>query len=125
MDLKTGQKTRLFECAEGTYEVPSGFVGDSRTTILTSHESRTEPPNEYTVDLASGLRKKLTDYRDPAPQLTGLKKELISYRRQDGVPLSGTLYLPSDYKKGTRLPLIIWAYPLREQDQRADSVDSR
>ncbi|MGO9466079.1 MAG: S9 family peptidase [Isosphaeraceae bacterium] len=116
MDLKTAQKTRLFECAEEAYEVPSGFVGDSRSTILISHQSKTEPPNEYTVDLASGSRKKLTDYRDPAPQLTGLKKELIKYRRQDGVPLSGTLYLPPDYKEGTRLPLIIWAYPLEYSD---------
>jgi dipeptidyl aminopeptidase/acylaminoacyl peptidase len=116
MDLKTGQKTRLFECAEGTYEVPLDFVDDSRSTLLISHESKTEPPNDYTVDLTSGARKKLTDYRDPAPQLTGLKKELIKYRRQDGVPLSGTLYLPPDYKEGTRLPLIIWAYPLEYSD---------
>jgi dipeptidyl aminopeptidase/acylaminoacyl peptidase len=116
MDLSSGQKTRLFECAEGTYESPNGFVGDSRSKLLISHESKTEPPNEYTVDLVSGARTKLTDYRDPAPQLTGLKKELIKYRRQDGVPLSGTLYLPRDYKEGTRLPLIIWAYPLEYSD---------
>jgi dipeptidyl aminopeptidase/acylaminoacyl peptidase len=116
MDLKTGQKTRLFTCALGAYESPSSFVGDSRSTILISHESETEPPNEFTVDLASGARKKLTDYRDPTPQLSGLKKELIKYRRKDGVPLSGTLYLPRDYKEGTRLPLIIWAYPLEYSD---------
>jgi len=116
MDLNTGEKSRLFECAEKTFEVPLAFVGDSRSTILISHESKTEPPNDYTVDLTSGVRKKLTDYRDPAPQLTQLKKELITYRRQDGVPLSGTLYLPPDYKEGTRLPLIIWAYPLEYSD---------
>jgi dipeptidyl aminopeptidase/acylaminoacyl peptidase len=116
MDLKTGQKTRLFECALGAYEVPSGFVGQSRSTILFSRESKTEPPNEYTVDIASGTRTKLTDYLNPAPQLAGLKKELIKYRRNDGVPLSGTLYLPRDYQEGTRLPLIIWAYPLEYSD---------
>ena len=32
------------------------------------------------------------------------------------MPLSGTLYLPADYKEGTRLPLIIWAYPLEYSD---------
>jgi dipeptidyl aminopeptidase/acylaminoacyl peptidase len=116
MDLKTGQKTRVFECAEGTYESPLCFVADSRSAILLSHESKTEPPNEYTADLASGSRKQLTDFRDPAPQLTGMKKELIKYRRRDGVPLSGTLYLPRDYKEGTRLPLIVWAYPLEYSD---------
>ena len=116
MDLKTGRKTRLFHCAERTYEMPMDFVGDSRSRILISHQTKTEPPNEFTVDLETGKRTKLTDYRDPAPQLTGVKKELIHYRRADGVPLSGTLYLPADYKEGTRLPLIIWAYPLEYND---------
>ena len=68
------------------------------------------------VDLSSGKRTRLTDYRDPAPRLSAAKKELITYRRADGVPLSGTLYLPADYKEGTRLPLIVWAYPLEYSD---------
>ena len=68
------------------------------------------------MDLSSGQRTKLTDYRDPAPRLSAAKKELITYRRNDGVPLSGTLYLPADYQQGTRLPLIVWAYPLEYSD---------
>ena len=116
LDLNTGRKTRLFHCAEHAYEVPLGFIGDSRTRVVISHESKTEPPNEFTVDLTSGQRTKLTDYRDPAPRLSAAKKELITYRRGDGVPLSGTLYLPADYKEGTRLPLIVWAYPLEYSD---------
>ena len=91
-------------------------MGDSRSTIIISHETKTDPPNEFTVDLENGKRKKLTDFRDPAPELTGLKKELIKYRRDDGVQLSGTLYLPPGYKEGTRLPLIIWAYPFEYSD---------
>jgi dipeptidyl aminopeptidase/acylaminoacyl peptidase len=45
-----------------------------------------------------------------------MKKELVKYTRADGVALSGTLYLPSGYKARTRLPLIIWAYPLEYSD---------
>ena len=116
MDLKTGEKQRLFRCAEATFESVLGFVGDSRRAIVISHETKTEPPNNFTVDLKTLKQTKLTDYRDPAPQLTGLKKELIKYKRDDGVPLSGTLYLPPDYKEGTRLPLIMWAYPLEYSD---------
>ena len=116
MDLKTLRKERLFRCGEGAYERPLGFVGDSRTRILTDRESRTEPTNVFVVDLKSGDRTKLTDFKDPAPELTGLTKELIKYRRADGVPLSGTLYLPPGYKAGTRLPLIVWAYPLEYSD---------
>jgi dipeptidyl aminopeptidase/acylaminoacyl peptidase len=116
LNLKTGAKARLFHCAERTFERALGFVGDSRSTFLISHESKTEPANYFTVDLQSEKRTKLTDFRDPAPQLTSLKKELIKYQRDDGVSLSGTLYLPPDYKEGTRLPLIVWAYPLEYSD---------
>ena len=116
LDLATGEKVRLFHCAEKTFERVLGFVGDSRSRILISHETKTQPANYFTVDLKSGERTKLTDFQDPAPQLTGLKKELIKYQRGDGVPLSGTLYLPPDYKEGTRLPLIVWAYPLEYSD---------
>jgi dipeptidyl aminopeptidase/acylaminoacyl peptidase len=116
LDLETGEKVRLFHCAEKTFERVLGFVGDSRSRILISHETKAQPANYFTVDLKSGERTKLTDFQDPAPQLTGLKKELIKYQRGDGVPLSGTLYLPPDYKEGTRLPLIVWAYPLEYSD---------
>jgi dipeptidyl aminopeptidase/acylaminoacyl peptidase len=116
LDLGTGRKDRLFRCAEHVYERPLGFVGDSRRTIFIDGESKTEPPNVFTVDLSSGKRTKLTDYRDPAPRLSAARKELITYRRADGLPLSGTLYLPADYQEGTRLPLIIWAYPLEYSD---------
>ncbi len=116
MDLKTGNKSRLFHCGEQMFERVLGFIGDSRSTILISHETKIDPSNYFTVDLQSGKRTKLTNFQDPAPQLTGLKKELIKYQRNDGVPLSGTLYLPPDYKEGTRLPLIVWAYPLEYSD---------
>jgi dipeptidyl aminopeptidase/acylaminoacyl peptidase len=116
MDLQTLKKQRLFHCADGVYERPLGFVGTSRTRILTERESKSEPVNVFVVDLKSGERNKLTDFKDPAPELTGLSKELIKYRRPDGVPLSGTLYLPPGYKAGTRLPLIVWAYPLEYSD---------
>jgi dipeptidyl aminopeptidase/acylaminoacyl peptidase len=58
----------------------------------------------------------LTAFADPAPQLTGIRHELVKYKRKDGVPLSGTLYLPETYKKGDRLPLFMWAYPLEYSD---------
>jgi dipeptidyl aminopeptidase/acylaminoacyl peptidase len=116
MNLKTLEKERLFHCADGVYERPLGFVGTSRTKILIEHESKTEPTNIFVVDLKSGERTKLTDFKDPAPELTHMSKELIKYQRSDGVPLSGTLYLPPGYQAGTKLPLIIWAYPLEYSD---------
>jgi dipeptidyl aminopeptidase/acylaminoacyl peptidase len=68
------------------------------------------------LDVKSGKRKRVTDFPDTTPQVTRMSKELIRYSRRDGVALSGTLYLPPDYKPGTRLPLLLWAYPLEYSD---------
>jgi dipeptidyl aminopeptidase/acylaminoacyl peptidase len=116
--LRTGAVERLFRSGTASLERFLGFAGGARSSILISRQSKTEPPNFAVLDLKSRDRTTLTDFKDPAPQLTGLKKELIHYRRKDGVPLSGTLFLPPGYQEGsgTRLPLIVWAYPLEYSD---------
>jgi dipeptidyl aminopeptidase/acylaminoacyl peptidase len=48
-----------------------------------------------------------------------ITKQLFMYQRPDGVDLSFTLYLPPDYKPGTRLPTVIWAYPREFEDADA------
>ncbi len=58
----------------------------------------------------------LTKFTDATPQLSGIKKQLVTYKRADGVQCSFTLYLPPGYKEGTRLPTIVWAYPLEFTD---------
>jgi dipeptidyl aminopeptidase/acylaminoacyl peptidase len=58
----------------------------------------------------------VTHFPNPAPQLAGITKQLVRYKRADGVDLSFTLYLPPNYKQGTRLPTIVWAYPLEYTD---------
>jgi dipeptidyl aminopeptidase/acylaminoacyl peptidase len=37
------------------------------------------------------------------------------------VQLSGTLYLPPNYKKGTQLPMLMWAYPREYTDPNVAS----
>jgi len=118
MNLKTMKKERLFQCAEAKYETFVDFVGKSRKEIIIRHESKTEPPNYYLFNLKKKKMKTLTEFKDSAPQLTGLKKQLIKYKRADGVDLSGTLYLPPGYKEGERLPLVVWAYPREYSDPR-------
>jgi dipeptidyl aminopeptidase/acylaminoacyl peptidase len=116
LSLLTLQKQRLFRCEEGRYERFLSFVKGSRARVLVRSESDSDPPNLYVVELASGARRKLSDYRDPSPQLTRVTKELLRYARKDGVALSGTLYLPPGYTPGTRLPALVWAYPLEYSD---------
>jgi len=116
MDLKTLKKERLFLCADPYYDSFIDFDGASRTRIFISSESKIEPPNYYLLDLKTKKKTALTDFKDPAPQMTKIRKELVKYKRDDGVDLSGTLYLPADYKEGTRLPVVIWAYPYEYAD---------
>ena len=115
-NVKTKAKERLFQSAEGRLESFTAFVGKGRTTILLRSESSSDVPNYYLHDLTNGKRTPLTKFTDPAPQLTKMSRQLLKYSRPDSVPLSGTLYLPPDYAKGTRLPLLIWAYPLEYSD---------
>ena len=115
-DLKSGEKARLFRSDETSLERFVGFARGGRERILVRYETKTRPPNYFLRNLKSGERRALTDFPDPAPQLAGISKELLKYQRADGVPLSGTLYLPPGHKKGTRLPALVWAYPLEYSD---------
>ena len=117
-NLETLASERLWRCEAGCYEsfvclVPGEGTG---TRFVTSFESQQVPPNYRLRDLATGSSTALTNFPDPTPQLRGIKKELVTYARADGVPLSATLYLPADHKPGTRLPLFVWAYPLEFND---------
>lgn len=115
-NLTTLAKERLHWSGVNNLERFVSFVQSSRGAIVTRNEAKTEVPNYFVKNLKTGTRKALTSFTDPAPQLTGMSKELIKYNRADGVSLSGTLYLPPGYQKGTRLPLLIWAYPLEYSD---------
>jgi len=115
-NLKTLKKERLFHSSGTAYEQFIAFAGKGNNTVITRYESKTEPPNFFLVDLKKQERTTLTSFKDPAPQLTGLKKELVKYQRSDSVQLFGTLYLPPNYQPGEKLPLIIWAYPLEYSD---------
>ena len=117
-NLTTLETERLWRCGEGTYErvayVPP--VDQGTSSFVTVFESKEAPPNWRLHDLASGGVSALTEFPDPTPQLRGITKQLVTYERSDGVQLSATLYLPADYVEGTRLPLVVWAYPIEFND---------
>lgn len=115
LDLRSGETTRLFHSEAPYYELPVQVMkdgGDARW-LLTRRESRDEPPNYFLRDLSSDAPpRRLTDFQHPTPQLANLDKELIWYQRNDGVELTGTLYLPPGWtpEQGP-VPTVMWAYP--------------
>ncbi len=120
VNLRSGQAERLFQSDDKSYESVVALLTDDAASFVTRRESPTEPPN-YMVRLASGESRALTAFADPAPQLRGVTKQLLTYQRNDGVQLSATLYLPPNYRKGDRLPTLLWAYPREFTDPKAAS----
>ena len=117
MDLTTGATERVWTSPEGAYESVVGILDEDGRRLVTRRETRIDPPNLFVRDLDAQATA-LTDFPDPAPQLAGVSRELITYTRADGVQLSGTLYLPAGYDKDRDgpLPLIMWAYPAEFTD---------
>ena len=120
LNLKTFETERLFRSDPKAYETVVAPLDEDGKTILTRYETPADPPNYYLRDLSTNARRAVTDFKDPQPQLRGVTHQFVNYERKDGVKLNATLYLPPGYKPGTRLPVIMWAYPREFGD--ADSA---
>ncbi len=124
LDLASGTSTRLFQSAAPYYEQPIGVLDPGATRLVTMRESQAEPPNYFVRDLAGSAQpRQLTRFADPAPQFAGVKSQLITYTRPDGVQLSATMYLPPGYEpaRDGKLPFFFWAYPLEFRTREAAS----
>lgn len=121
MNLQTLETVEIFRSSNTEYEsfvALTGIGADSVTfNFITRKENINTPPNLFIrkmviVGIGEGYEpKQITNFPDPTPQLRGIKKQLVKYKREDGVDLSFTLYLPPNYKEGERLPTVVWAYP--------------
>jgi dipeptidyl aminopeptidase/acylaminoacyl peptidase len=116
MNLKTGAAREIFRSGEDEYASFVSLLSDDASSFIIRREDPTSPPNLYMVKADGGARVPMTAFADPTPQLRGIKKQLVRYKRADGVDLSFTLYLPPNYKEGERLPAVVWAYPLEFTD---------
>ncbi len=121
MELETAKVRRIYQNSGDVYEDILDTLEPGGREIVTRHETVTSPPNYFFVDTETGERRSLVKSEDPLPELRGLKKQIIKYLREDGVELSGTLYLPPSRKEGEKLPLIMWAYPREFNNPRIAS----
>ena len=125
LDLTTRKKERLFRSDKMAYERFIAFTDSGNQRFLTWHQSPMDPPDAYVRTLgdrdASALvdepafvsaTRAVTHIPDPTPAVRAIKKRLVHYKRKDGLDLSFTLYTPPNYKEGTRIPAVLYAYPL-------------
>jgi dipeptidyl aminopeptidase/acylaminoacyl peptidase len=126
-DLSTKKSSIVWRCAEGTFESVIRVMNADKLELLTRRESEKEMPNYWIKNLKLKMAdRQLTSFINPYPQLEGVTKEKIKYKRADGVDLTGDLYLPKGYdaKRDGKLPVFIWAYPA-EYNSAADAAQIR
>ncbi len=126
-DLKTKKGTILWRCVAPYYENVVAVPDPENGVLITVKESPTEVPNYYIRNLKKRIAPiAITDFKNPYPQLEGVVKQKISYKRDDGIDLTGDLYLPKGYnkEKDGPLPVVMWAYP-REYKSAADAAQVR
>lgn len=113
-DVTSGASERLWRCRPGEYARVAELLDDGRFVAV--HETTTSPPNHVLHGADGSIERALTRFADPQPALRGVHKELVTYTRADGVPLSATLYLPPGHQPGDTHPMLIWAYPREFND---------
>lgn len=97
----------------------------AQNKLVVRIESSNEFPNYYFRNLNTGNLKQLTNFDNPFKSIQNVKKEVINYKRDDGLDLTGTLYLPTDYEEGKRYPMILWAYPREFKDKSSAGQNTK
>jgi dipeptidyl aminopeptidase/acylaminoacyl peptidase len=127
-ELPSAISTRLFRSDRDAYEFFLAFSGKDTKKLITWHQSVSDPPNAYlrTLEAATPMaggeaaftskRSAITHNTDPTPAVRQIRKRLVKYKRADGVDLSFTIYTPPGYREGTRVPAVLYAYPLDYAD---------
>jgi dipeptidyl aminopeptidase/acylaminoacyl peptidase len=119
LNLKNKKKKRLYR-SDYTGKVEDLRDYEPETDrLLVRIESPAEYPNYYFRNLKRNRLTQLTFFENPFKSIQDVHKEVISYKRDDGLELSGTLYLPVGYDRvqKEKMPMILWAYPTEFKDR--------
>lgn len=120
LDMKTLKSKRVYTAPESELQERIASVIDiDKGDVLISLQSASQFPNYFAKNIKSAKQQAVTHIENPFASLADVHKEVLDYKRKDGVALSGTLYLPPNYDRnsGERLPLLIWAYPREYKDK--------
>ncbi|WP_326983498.1 prolyl oligopeptidase family serine peptidase [Chryseobacterium sp. MYb264] len=121
IDMKTLKKKRLYTSnVKNMKEEIIDILNPSKGEILTTQQSASQYPNYFKKNIKSNKAEAVTHFANPFESIKDVYKEVITYKRNDGVTLTGTLYLPANYDrkaKTEKLPLLIWAYPTEYKDK--------
>jgi len=112
INVLTGESHRIWQSAPPNFEWAEAVLDASGPVFLISRESPEFSPNYYLLDVRSSHWSQVTFFPSPYGSAPIPKKQVLKYKRADGVELSANLYLPDGYKAGEGpLPTLIEAYP--------------
>jgi dipeptidyl aminopeptidase/acylaminoacyl peptidase len=120
MNAANGEEKQLWQSAAPKFEVAAAVLDSRAGTVLIRRESQEQSPNYYLEKIAASSSEQITFF--PNPYGTGPlpKKQVLHYKRADGVDLSANLYLPPGYKPADGpLPTLLEAYPTEYKTKAA------
>lgn len=124
-NLKTIKTKRLYTSTYTNKKERLLSIEDfNKGIVLVQIQSKNDYPNYYFRNIyKKGKLSPITNFPNPFESIKNVSKEVIKYKRKDGLELSGTLYLPAGYDKTKKekLPLLIWAYPAEYKDRNSAS----
>ncbi len=127
-NLKSQKTKRIYQSSytdkkENLYDA----INMKKGKILVRIESQNEYPNYYfrNINKKEDLTP-ITSFENPFKSLQNIHKEVITYKREDGLELEGTLYLPVGYDMDAKekKPMILWAYPREFKDKSSASQNT-
>lgn len=119
INLVSKKTNRIYQSAYTTKKEEIREYDSKNNEVLVRIESANEYPNYYFRTIKKNKLEQLTFFENPFKSIQNVHKEVITYTREDGVELSGTLYLPVGYDKAKKekMPMIMWAYPTEFKDK--------
>jgi len=127
LNLKTKKTKRLYTSAYTDKKESLRDYDVDKKQLEVRIESQSEYPNYYLRDLKTNKLTQLSHFENPFKSIQNVYKEVITYEREDGLELSGTMYLPVGYHKAKKekMPMILWAYPREYKDKSSAAQNTQ
>jgi dipeptidyl aminopeptidase/acylaminoacyl peptidase len=120
MSVANGDSKRLWQSAAPYFEIAMAVLDRGAGTVLVRRESQEQSPNYYIQKTGAVTAEQVTFFPNPYGSGPLPKKQVLHYKRADGVDLSANLYLPPGYKPGDGpLPTLMEAYPTEYKTKSA------
>jgi len=120
VSVANGDAKRLWQSAAPYYEMAEAVLDPANGTILLRKESQEQSPNYYLQKIGTSSSEQITFFPNPYGAASLPKKQVLHYKRSDGVDLSANLYLPPGYKPADGpLPTLMEAYPTEYKTKAA------